>query len=100
MDRLMNDEKLARAFLAAFLGDLPRQIAILKAHVDCGEAGPAGDQACKIKAAASNVSAAALSAVALEMEKAGRAGDVDALKNLTPELEARFAEVEKAIRAG
>ena len=93
MARLMGDKALAKTLIAAFLEDMPRQMARLKDQIARGEAGPAGDLAHKIKGAAASVSGMAFSAAAFELEKAGKAGDLAALAKGMPDLEERFAEV-------
>lgn len=74
MARLMGDEDLARTIIAGFLEDVPKRILALRGHLDRGDAGSAGGQAHALKGAAANVGGMALSAVASEMEEAGKAG--------------------------
>ncbi len=88
--RLMDDEDLVRTIGAAFLEDMPKQISALREHIDQGKAAPAGGQAHKIRGAAANVGGMALSAVAFEMEKAGKAGRLDEIAAFMPELERQF----------
>jgi CheY-like chemotaxis protein/HPt (histidine-containing phosphotransfer) domain-containing protein len=97
MARLMDDEDLARTVLAGFLEDIPRQIKALKGHLAAGDGSSAERQAHSIKAATANVGGEALRAVAFEMEKAGKAGDLEAVTARLPELERQFARLKAAM---
>ncbi len=96
--RLMGDEELAKEIIAGFLEDMPKQISTLKRHLDQGDAGSAGSQAHTIKGAAANVGGLALSAVAFEMEKAGKAGRREELATLVTEMERQFAMLKTRMR--
>ena len=95
--RLMNDEVLARRVGAGFLEDLPRRISALKGSLAAGDVRGSELQAHTVKAAAANVGGERLRAVALEMEKAARAGDLDAVKALMSELETQFDRLKEAM---
>jgi PAS domain S-box-containing protein len=97
MDRLMHDEELALTVVAGFLEDIPRQIATLKDCLETGDAPGAERQAHSIKGAAANVGGEALRRVALEMEKGGKAGDLDVVKARVDELEAQFDQLKQAM---
>jgi len=97
LNRLMDDEELVETIIAGFLDDMPKQITALKAFVKDGQADKAGAQAHKIKGAAGNVAGQALQEIAHEMEKAGKAGDMEQLDSLMPELETRFERLKKAM---
>jgi len=97
MSRLMDDEDLARTVVAAFLADIPQQIAALRDYLEVGDAPGAERQAHTIKGASANVSGEALRAVAFEMEKAARAGDLSAARGYMPELEAQFDRLNQAM---
>ena len=72
----MNDEDLARVVTESFLDDIPRQIEALRGYLDAWDAPGAERQAHTIKGASANVGGEALRALAFEMEKAGKAGDL------------------------
>jgi HPt (histidine-containing phosphotransfer) domain-containing protein len=91
MARLMGDEDLAKGIIAGFLEDIPKRILALGGYLDQGDAGSAGGQAHTIKGAAANVGGMALSAVAFEIEEAGKAGRQEELAALVPEMERQFA---------
>ncbi|MEI6127372.1 MAG: response regulator, partial [Pseudomonadota bacterium] len=97
LGRLMGDEELAVTIEKAFLVDMPVQIEKLAAAVHAEDAQQAGDQAHRIKGASANVGGESLRATAFEMEKAGKAGDIDCLRTFLPELEKRFGELRKAM---
>ena len=99
LERLMGDEDLAMTIIAGFLEDLPKQIADLKAPIDRGDAETAGAQAHKIKGAAANVGGMAMSAMALEMENACKADDMETFSNLMPDLERQFARLKAAMES-
>ena len=97
MARLMDDEDLARMVVEGFLEDIPRQIAALKGYLETGDAAGAERQAHTIKGASANVGGEGLRAVAFEMEKAARAGDLSAAGRHMAELEAQFDRLNQAM---
>ena len=97
LNRVMDDEEMAREVIAGFLEDLPRQIWQLKTFVAAGEAPNAGDQAHKIKGACATVGGAAMSALAATLEQAGKAGDLHTLSARLPEVDAQFKALQEAI---
>ncbi|MCP4692742.1 MAG: PAS domain S-box protein [Desulfobacterales bacterium] len=97
MELLMDDEELARTVIDGFLEDLPKQIALLKGRLEDGDASGAGRQAHTIKGAAANLGGEILRETALEMEKAGTAGDLDAITRRLPRLEEEFERMKEAI---
>jgi PAS domain S-box-containing protein len=97
LDRLMGDEQLVRDVLKIFLEDIPQQMKALEEYLKTGDAKSVQRQAHTIKGASANVCAEALRAVALEMEKAGTAGDLDAVRSRMAELEKQFEHVKQTI---
>ncbi|MEN6304072.1 MAG: response regulator, partial [Armatimonadia bacterium] len=97
MARRMGDEDLVRIVADGFLEDIPRQIEALKGYVDTNDAPGAERKAHAIKGASANVGGEALRAVAFEMEKAGKAGDLEAVTARLPELETQFARLKEAM---
>jgi HPt (histidine-containing phosphotransfer) domain-containing protein len=97
-DRLMNDAALVKEIIASFLEDMPRQLQTLRGHIERGDAAAAGMQAHTMKGAAANMSSPALSAVAGRMEKAGRAGSLEEIADLLPELEREFERLKAAMQ--
>jgi len=90
LERLMGDEDLARTIAKGFLGDIPKQIRALQQVLESGDVVGVGRQAHTIQGAAANVGGEALREIAFEMEKAGKAGDLDAAKERGKDLVAAF----------
>jgi CheY-like chemotaxis protein/HPt (histidine-containing phosphotransfer) domain-containing protein len=97
MARLMDDEDLVRTMIGGFLGDIPKQIEMLKSFLEAGDAARAERQAHSIKGASANVGGEALRAVAFELEKAGKNGNLEAVRDRLPELERQFARLKDAM---
>lgn len=95
--RLMDDEDLARVVAEGFLEDIPRQIAFLKTYLARKDAPGVERQAHCIKGASANVSGEAMSAVAFEIEKAGKRSDLAAASTLLVSLEAQYEQLKQAI---
>ncbi|MBN1627164.1 MAG: response regulator, partial [Deltaproteobacteria bacterium] len=100
--RLMDDRSLAETIIRGFLSDIPVQIETLKRLVESGDVPAVERQAHAIKGAAANVDGHLLRTVAFEIEKAGKAGDLSAVKGLMNELESHFnrlkEEMEKVLK--
>jgi HPt (histidine-containing phosphotransfer) domain-containing protein len=99
MARLMDDEDLARTVVAAFLQDLPRQIEVLRSYLEVGDASGAERQAHTMKGASATMGGERLRAVAAEMERAGQAGELEAITARLPDLQAQFARLKEAMEA-
>jgi PAS domain S-box-containing protein len=95
--RLMDDAQLARIVAEGFVKNIPEQIAALRSCLDAGDLAAAGRQAHTIKGASANVSGERLRAVASAVETAANAGQLDAVKNRVPELEAEFSRLKVAM---
>jgi PAS domain S-box-containing protein len=100
LERVLGDEELVREVTEMFLADLPVQLERLAEVVGLGDCPLAGQVAHGIKGAAANVGGEALREVAFEMEKAGKAGDLVALKALLPRTLERFARLKSAMEPG
>jgi CheY-like chemotaxis protein/HPt (histidine-containing phosphotransfer) domain-containing protein len=97
MARMMEDEELARTVIEAFLNDVPRQIEALRGYLEAGDAATAVRQAHTIKGASAHLGGEALRAVAFEMEKAAKAGNLKYVTDRLPELENQFTRLKKAM---
>jgi two-component system sensor histidine kinase/response regulator len=97
MDRLMGDRELARIVMDGFLEDAPRLIEVLRSALDLGDAAAAIRGAHTIKGASATVGGEALRAVASEMEKAGVAGNFDAVRARVPALESELGRLRTAM---
>ena len=99
LDRMMDDEDLVRAVIESYLGDIPRQIQALLDFVNAGNLKGAELQAHTIKGASANVGAEVLRAVAHEMEKSGKAGDLGAIRERMGELDAQFERLRAVLQS-
>ena len=97
MAGLMDDEELVRTVAKVFLADIPRQIEALRGYLQAGDASGAERQAHSIKGASARVRGEALRAVALEMERAANARDLDTVKARMVEMEAQFDRLKQAM---
>ncbi|MDI6796657.1 MAG: PAS domain S-box protein, partial [Desulfatibacillaceae bacterium] len=97
MDILVNDRVLAKSIVEVFLADIPLQIKALGESLKTGSASGAELRAHTIKGAASSVGASALEALALKMERAAKAGDMDTTLKLMADLTGAFEELKKAM---
>jgi PAS domain S-box-containing protein len=97
MTRLMDDNHLAIMVVESFLEDIPRQIVLLKGYLETGDNSRVEHQAHTIKGASANVGGDCLQSVAHLMEKAAKAGDLNAVRGHIPELEAQFDTLHQAM---
>ena len=95
--RLMNNEKLANKICLGYLDDLPLKLVELQGFLESGDVEKAGRVAHSIKGAAANMGGEALRAVALEMEHAANAGDLEAFRGHLPALEVQTGRLTAAI---
>jgi len=102
--RLMGDTGLTEKIIQAFLIDMPRQIEVLKGHLEAGDLAGVSRQAHTLKGASANVGGEVLRAIAAEMEKLVKAGDLKNLKEDMVKLGTAFEqlknEMEKSIEKG
>jgi CheY-like chemotaxis protein/HPt (histidine-containing phosphotransfer) domain-containing protein len=97
LERLMGDEDLARGICEGFLDDIPAQIEALRRHLDAGDASGVGRQAHTLKGASAAVGGEALRSLSFEIEKAGKAGDLDFVAARMDDLERQFIRLREAI---
>jgi PAS domain S-box-containing protein len=99
--RLMGDRQLAGAVLGGFLRNAPAQLHDLRARIDEADAPGARLQAHALKGAAATVAAEGLRAIALAMERAGAAGQLERCGELLPRAAQEFERFKSALeRAG
>jgi PAS domain S-box-containing protein len=98
MERLMDDEELARLVIEGFLEDIPCQIAALQEYLETGNVSAAERQVHTIRGASANVGGEALREVAFEMEKAAKTGDVSVIRACMVDLEREFNRLKQAMR--
>jgi CheY-like chemotaxis protein/HPt (histidine-containing phosphotransfer) domain-containing protein len=97
MDRMMGDAELAQTVVEGFIEDMPRQISALRGYVEAGDVKGAERSAHTIKGASAIVSGEALRLTAVEIEKAAKAGDMEAVKAWIAELESEFDRLKQAM---
>ena len=99
MVNLMDDRQLVAVAINTFLEEMPRQIDILAELINQGEAQNGGAQAHKIKGASSYVAAGEFYNTTLQMEQAGKAGDLKTLEQLLPEIGDQFNRLQRDLEA-
>ncbi|HEY5281206.1 MAG TPA: ATP-binding protein, partial [Polyangia bacterium] len=97
LERAMGDHALAEAVARSFLADAPRRIAILRGHLEAGNAKDVELQAHTLKGAAATVGGEGLVSWALAIEQAGRAGDLASAGSAFAELAAEFERLRQAM---
>ena len=86
MERLMDDDDLARIIIAGFLEDVPRQIDILKVCLEQGDIAGARRQAHSIKGAAANAGAQSLIKAVMAIQRALEKKDLHEAAVMLPRL--------------
>ena len=97
MNRVMDDEEMARVVIKGFLEDMPVQIKQLKDYAAAGDARHVEQQGHRIKGASATVGGEALSALAAALEGAGKRGNLAMISARMPELDAQFAALKEAM---
>lgn len=97
MDRMMEDEDLARTVVDSFLKDLPDQVSELKRKVALGEIESAAQQSHRLKGASGTVGGRALWALASVVEQAGKGRDLAAMSARMGEIERQSALLQEAL---
>jgi|GEM_PF-1997168 len=97
LDRVMGDASLAQQLLDSFLDDMPRQMQSLMNFVEGGSIQSIAKQAHQIQGAVGNVGGQAMRAVAIDVEHAGMAGDLAAVKAQMDNLNTQFVRLREAI---
>ena len=97
IERAMGDHALAEAVARSFLADAPGRIAVLRGHLEAGNAKDVELQAHTLKGAAATVGGEGLVGWALALERAGRADDLAPAGSTFAELSAEFERLRRAI---
>jgi HPt (histidine-containing phosphotransfer) domain-containing protein len=98
LDRLVGDEALAARITEGFLNDIPAQMERLKEHAAAGRVQDACALAHKIKGAAGTVGGQCMMAVALDIEQAAKADQIEGVVRRLPDLDAEFERLKKAMK--
>ena len=97
LGRLMDDRRLAQAVVNCFLDDMRGQLATLGSCLSAGDALGVERQAHKIRGAAANVSGESMVRLALQLEQAGKSGNLETASGLQVDLCRQFEQFKKAI---
>jgi len=97
LDRVGGDEEIFREIVKTFMEEAPLQVQKLKEVLQEGEALSVERQAHLLKGAAMNMGAKVLQAVALEVEMAGRAGDLSRARALAERLDQEFEKLNEIL---
>ncbi len=97
LEPLMDDKELIGNIFREFLEDIPRRIAVLRQALEDGDVMTGERQAHAIKGASATVGGMALRALAADIEKEGRAGNLEDMKIHAERLDAVLAELKQAI---
>jgi CheY-like chemotaxis protein/HPt (histidine-containing phosphotransfer) domain-containing protein len=98
MERLLNDEDLAKMIQDRFVADIPQRIQALKAFFESGDVSGVEYQAHTINGVSANVGGERLRAVASEMEKAAKAHNLTAASSFMNELERQFDRLKEEMQ--
>ncbi|MGD0546592.1 MAG: Hpt domain-containing protein, partial [Terracidiphilus sp.] len=98
LERMMGDEEFAHDVAAGFLEELPTMLGALKEQINRRDCESIWKHAHKLKGSAANVGGEALRDLALEVEQAGKAGDLTEVARWIPELETQVARLSEALR--
>lgn len=99
LGRLKEDKDVAGVIIENFLGDVPRQITVLKAAITKNDAEKAYLTAHAIKGAALLVGGQLFSKAAAAIETAARSGDLSKAFRLLPYLEEQFTTLKEKIES-
>ena len=88
---LQGDANLIKMILESFFTDTQTQIDILEQALNDNDVETAQKQAHKIKGSSANVRAIAMNQITIEMDLAGKAGEIDSIKNRLADLKQAFA---------
>jgi PAS domain S-box-containing protein len=95
--RLQGDRQLAGIIIEGFLQDVPSQLINLRQRLDEADALGARMQAHSLKGSAATVAAEGLHAVALAMERAGAAGQLEYCGELLPLVVEEFEQFKRTM---
>ena len=95
--RLMGDRHLAQVVLKGFLEDAPAQLNNLRKRLDEGDVLGIRAQAHSLRGAAATVAAEDLLAIAMAIERAGTAGQLDQCREFLPRAFGEFERFKNAL---
>jgi two-component system, sensor histidine kinase and response regulator len=98
IERLMGNQALARRVAGAFMDSMPQELLALSNAIANSDADALTLAAHSIKGAAANVGSKAVSDLASQLERLGRAGAMASASEVLPELNARIESLRPAIQ--
>ena len=87
------DVDFEREVLEEYLNTAPLDVAGIQAAVHAGDAGTTDAMAHSLKGASATIGATGLAAIALQLEHAGKRGELTGLAPVIARLDAEFAEL-------
>ena len=93
LERLGDDEELLVEILDLFVSDAPEQLSSLEQAMETGEAELVTRHAHTLKGQAANIAAARMQQVSLEVELAGKEGNLALASELVPKVRCVFEEL-------
>jgi len=99
LQRLMGDRALAKQIIAAFLDDMPRQIADLRQNAEQPDITAFRNRAHTIKGAAANIGAPSLRELASQAEEASAENTIAQAALLVASIEQHFSELQTVMTA-
>jgi len=98
MKRLMDDEDLAREVISTYLNEIPIQFQELKKCLESNDTAGTERHVHTIKGASANLGCEALRAVASQLEKSCKNGDLTAVHNGIGEMERQFDRIKPVLQ--
>jgi PAS domain S-box-containing protein len=97
MNRLMNDDSLAREVISTYLNEIPNLFQELKKSLESNDTTGTERHVHTIKGASANLGCEALRAVASTLEKSCKNGDLTAVQNGISEMEHQFDRIKPVL---
>jgi HPt (histidine-containing phosphotransfer) domain-containing protein len=92
------DAEFEREILEEYLASAPRDLEKLKHAIRAGDSPATGASAHALKGASATIGAKGFAAIALELEHAGKKGDLSNAPAIVGRLESEYAELSASLR--
>ena len=99
LDRLLGDQELAAKIATTFVKDVSRRLDLLRQECTAGNAEAVCNHLHTIKGASANVSGKALAALALELELAAKAGNLQNVSSRLDDFTKAFDALANAMKS-
>jgi CheY-like chemotaxis protein/HPt (histidine-containing phosphotransfer) domain-containing protein len=99
LSRVMDNERIARKVIAAFLPDTTARLAKLQQVLEAKDPVALAEEAHSLKGSSANVGGEAMRQVALALEMAGKAGNLAEAPALLAQLQVEFARLKALLEA-